>query len=453
MAVSKKKIILIRNMASFWIFGLCNNYAYFTMLSAAVDIIGKQQHKEKNDTENYCLKVIIESHCSSISTGAVLLADIIPMLLITIICPFFIQKIPFGIRHGIVCTLQVVCYLIVAYSTSTAMSLTGVVFASMGTGLGAITYIPLSSHFPRSMLSIWSSGTGGAGIIGSLAYAGLTEPHFANLSPETTCLIMLIVPVIFAVTYWFLMVIPDTVHQVRLFEPRTWLVTDPDLSTASSTEEIHPHVTSEVDWSVEDTKAGKLEPTDSSESGFVKQRKLSFKEQLLLIMLMTKYTLPPAIVFAAEYLINQGLTELIYFDCSHGFYLSTNSQYRWYQVLYQLGGFFSRSSINIYKLPFWATILLPMLQIINAVFFTFGAVYFFVPHIWIIFILILYEGLLGGSSYANSYDKIHHEVAPDVREFCLSAAGMSDVVGVVVAGFAAIPLHNFVCNQQKYHIH
>lgn len=52
----------------------------------------------------------------------------------------------------------------------------------------------------RHTISAWSSGTGGAGIIGALAYAGLTEPHLANLSPRNTLLVMLIVPVIFCIT-------------------------------------------------------------------------------------------------------------------------------------------------------------------------------------------------------------------------------------------------------------
>lgn len=88
----------------------------------------------------------------------------------------------------------------------------------------------------------------------------------------------------------------------------------------------------------------------------------------------------------------------------------------------------------------------------NAVFFTFDAIYFFIPHIWIVFILILYEGLLGGSSYVNTFDRIHREIPADIKEYCISAASMSDAIGIVIAGFAAIPLHNFVCKQQTYHI-
>ncbi len=44
----------------------------------------------------------------------------------------------------------------------------------------------------RDVVSMWSSGTGGAGIFGSLSYAGLTQVT----DPRTTVLILTVVPVI-----------------------------------------------------------------------------------------------------------------------------------------------------------------------------------------------------------------------------------------------------------------
>lgn len=70
----------------------------------------------------------------------------------------------------------------------------------MGAGLGEIMFLSMASHFPPSVISTWSSGTGGAGILGSLAYAGLTQPQLAGLSPRDALLIMLVVPALFAAT-------------------------------------------------------------------------------------------------------------------------------------------------------------------------------------------------------------------------------------------------------------
>ncbi|TKR93073.1 hypothetical protein L596_007601 [Steinernema carpocapsae] len=48
---------IIRNLVAFWLFGLCNNYAYVIMLSAAEDIMDKQEGgggDSSNGTDSYC---------------------------------------------------------------------------------------------------------------------------------------------------------------------------------------------------------------------------------------------------------------------------------------------------------------------------------------------------------------------------------------------------------------
>ena len=54
---------------------------------------------------------------------------------------------------------------------------------------------------------------------------------------------------------------------------------------------------------------------------------------------------------------------------------------------------------------------MPILQVINAVFFTFEAFYSFLPSFWIVVVLIVYEGLLGGASYVNTFYKLSKDVS------------------------------------------
>uniref|UniRef100_A0A1I8ASK6 Battenin n=1 Tax=Steinernema glaseri TaxID=37863 RepID=A0A1I8ASK6_9BILA len=340
------------------------------------------------------------------STGAVLLADILPTLIIKLTFPFFMQRIPFGARHLVVVLLQTASYFVVAYSTSVTMSLAGVAIASFGAGLGEITYLGLASHFNKNSISAWSSGTGGAGIIGALAYAGLTEPHFADLSPKTTLLIMLVVPVIFAFAYWVLLVVPDSVHTPDLRRPSTWVV------PASN---AVPYTCKAFDYDSQSSpKRPEIAPYfEKEEPEHIPAAKLTFKEKILLVLPLIKYMIPLALVYVGEYFINQGLTALIFFDCSHGFHLARSAQYRWYQVIYQLGVFISRSSVNLIQLPLWALVLLPVLQLLNAGFFLAEAVFWFVPHIGIVFALILFEGFFGGASYVNTFNTIHKKVRPE----------------------------------------
>lgn len=59
----------------------------------------------------------------------------------------------------------------------------------------------------RKVITAWSSGTGSAGPVGSLLYAGITS---IGISPRDTVRIMLIVPAIQAVTFWILLKSPTS---------------------------------------------------------------------------------------------------------------------------------------------------------------------------------------------------------------------------------------------------
>lgn len=67
-------------------------------------------------------------------------------------------------------------------------------------------------------------------------------------------------------------------------------------------------------------------------------------EKLLYIKTLIRFMIPLALVYFFEYVINQGLFELVYFP---EIFIGWSQQYRWYQVTYQIGVFVSRSSVNV----------------------------------------------------------------------------------------------------------
>ncbi|XP_015259414.1 PREDICTED: battenin [Cyprinodon variegatus] len=97
--------------------------------------------------------------------------------------------------------------------------------------------------------------------------------------------------------------------------------------------------------------------------------------------------------------------ELLFF---HNFFLSHAEQYRWYQTLYQVGVLVSRSSLRCFK--FRRVWIFSLLQMLNLVFLLFAVRFQFLPSAWIVFALILYEGLLGGAAYVNTFHFISKEV-------------------------------------------
>lgn len=132
--------------------------------------------------------------------------------------------------------------------------------------------------------------------------------------------------------------------------------------------------------------------------------------------------------------------ELVHFK---NIWLDHEAQYRWLQVDYQIGVFISRSSVNLVKInKIW---ILAVLQFVNVVIVTTEVVTFFSPTIWIIFGLVLFEGLLGGGTYVNTYYKMSKEIPEDRRDFALGVVPVADSIGIALAGFLAIPAHNALC--------
>ncbi|ETN86245.1 CLN3 protein [Necator americanus] len=261
---------------------------------------------------------------------------------------------------------------------------------------------------------MWSSGTGGAGIIGAMTYAVLTDPLMLHLSPQTALYSMLIIPLMFAYTFWFILQLPNSVHRINICSPRTYVVPNKTdcvnrarTTSTSSESDIERPLLDEGDQEGEN---------DVISSPLRLQRGIPICEKLKLITPLFKYMMPLIIVYFAEYFINQGLLELLEFDCSHGFNLGPQSQYRWYQVL-------------------------------NATILYFQTLHPIISHIFLLMMVIVYEGLLGGASYVNTFRVIHKEVPADRKEFSMGFVSISDTFGILLAGFTAIPVHNIICEQ------
>ncbi|KAH8379945.1 hypothetical protein KR009_008125 [Drosophila setifemur] len=376
-----------RDLTAYWILGLCNNYGYVVMLSAAHDII-KQFNPTDESAESSSGR-----NCHLVSTGAILLADVLPSLFVKMLMPFF----PFWVnfRIALAVAFSAAGFLLVGFAEAEWMALLGVIITSASSGIGETTFLAYSSRYNKNVISTWSSGTGGAGVIGSLSYASLRS---LEVSPRDTMLIMLIFPAIEAVAFWLLLRKP----QVDILP----------VTTVESTEVL-----------ISDEKP-----------------LVGFKEKFFYIKHLFKYMLPLCLVYFFEYFINQGLFELVYFE---DIFLDKDSQYRWLNVDYQIGVFISRSSVNVFQLDkIW---LMSVFQCINVVYFLTEVIWWYTPSIWIVFTIVLWEGLLGGGAYVNTFYRMSKEISPERQQFAMAMVVQSDSYGIALAGFLAIPVHNAIC--------
>ncbi|XP_064331539.1 battenin isoform X5 [Phalacrocorax carbo] len=318
-----------RNGAAFWLLGFCNNVPYVVMLSAARDILQPPEAPPPHGNGS-------RYDCNPVSTGAVLLADILPALLVKVAAPFGLHLLPHSPRVAAAAFCAWGSFSLVASAAGVAAGLGGVVLASAASGLGEVTFLALASGYP---------------------------------------------------SYFFLLTPPPP-----------------------PTEPPPPAVG------------------------------LTLGQKWRLVKGVAPHAGPLAIVYFAEYFINQGLLELLYFPSSA---LTHGEQYRWYQLLYQAGVFASRSSLRCLRLRRVA--LLALLQVFNAALLLAAVATPFLPALGVAFAVVAGEGLLGGAAYANAFLNVAEEAPPEGRDFAVTVASLGETVGVALAGGAALGVHDFFC--------
>ncbi|KAJ8926899.1 hypothetical protein NQ314_020751 [Rhamnusium bicolor] len=83
---------------------------------------------------------------------------------------------------------------------------------------------------------------------------------------------------------------------------------------------------------------------------------------------------------------------------------------------------------------------------INVIIFTTEAIYYYIPNFYIVIALTLWEGLLGGSSYVNTFYRITSEVSEENKQFSMAITTFGDSIGIALAGAFAIFAHNKICD-------
>jgi len=389
-----------RNLIAYWFLGLCNNYAFVIMLSAAHDILSNDF--QANSTDPVPPPVGNNTRdCNPVSTGAILLADVIPSLTTKLVTPFLLTHT--RSRVVVVILLSSASFLLVSFSTAQWQAFLGVIFASFSGGLGEVTFLQYSSRYHRNVVSTWSSGTGASGLLGAVSYAAITS---AGITPRTTVLLMLVVPIMMSVTFFFIL------------EHTQSIVHRPSLVVQSN-----------------DSDMEYLIPQEQVQTSIPNSKWRIVKR------IAVRFILPLGLVYLCEYFINQGIFELVYFK---QIWLDHHSQYRWLQVDYQLGVFISRSSVNLF--PIKSIWFLAAFQFINVLVLSFEAVYLFIPSIWIVFSLVLFEGFVAGAAYVNTFYQVAQESLPEEKAFSMGIVSLGGSIGVSIAGALAVPFHQYLCS-------
>ncbi|POR39158.1 Protein BTN [Tolypocladium paradoxum] len=408
----------VKVVVAFWLLGLINNVLYVIILSAAQDLVG------------------------TLPKGLVLLADVVPSFFVKLVAPYLIHRVPYRARVLVFIALSAAGMLVVALtpaSQSVSVKLAGVVLASLSSGGGELSFLGLTHYYGRVSLAGWGSGTGAAGLVGAGLYVVLTE--WWAFGVRDSLLFSACLPAVMFVSFFF--ILPQEPLRRRPGQKDYEAVPDGDLG----------------DDEVEDMPQGAassalLAPGPSAVSAAYCARGThgtgSLKANLKRAKaLFVPYMAPLLLVYVAEYTINQGVSPTLLFPVESSPFKELRGFYPFYGFLYQLGVFISRSSTPFMRIHH---LYVPsMLQVGNLVLLTLHALFFFIPSVYVVFVVIFWEGLLGGAVYVNCFAEIMEKVPAEEREFSLSATTVSDSAGICIAGLVSIVMETSLCDYQVAH--
>ncbi|KAI0424587.1 Batten's disease protein Cln3 [Xylaria sp. FL1042] len=409
-------------LVAFWLFGLINNVLYVVILSAAQDLVGPEVPK-----------------------GLVLLANILPSFSIKLIGPYFIHRVPYSIRIVVFAAISSVGMFMIAFTPpdkSVAIKMVGVMLASLSSGGGELSFLGLTHYYGHISLAAWGSGTGAAGLVGAGLYVLLTD--WLGFSVKNSLLASAYLPVVMLIS--FFMILPRQplrdAAKAREYQP----LRDPDETGPETAAEDIPTANAASSLLAPGPNVASTATTSDAEKDSWSKIVTNLRRAQSLVF---PYMLPLFLVYVAEYIINQGVSPTLLFPLESSPFSELRDFYPMYSFLYQLGVFISRSSIAFIRVR---QLYVPsLLQVGNLVLLTLHSLLNFIPNVYVIFIIVFWEGLLGGGVYVNTFAEIMENVPFEEREFSLGATSVSDSAGICLAGFVSVAVEVWLCSYQVQH--
>ena len=334
--------------------------------------------------------------------------------------------------------------LLVALSPSTTdtssitSKIAGIVLANISSGAGEVSFLALTHFYGESSLAAWGSGTGAAGLLGAGLYTLATTS--LGFSVHATLLSSCVLGLVMLGSYFVLLPLGPLKNGHQKQYERVAVEEEEDIAAT-------PHASLLEQRSDRAASPAYRHATGkSSLSAGLSDLKIKLLRAQGLVI---PYMLPLFLVYLAEYTINQGVAPTLLFPLEGSPFSRYREFYPVYGTIYQLGVFISRSSLPFIRIrslyvPTW-------LQVLNLGVLTVQAVYPFLPSVWFIFVIILWEGLLGGLVYVSTFAAVREDISEDEREFSLGAVTVSDSAGIFFASLLGAGMETALCRWQVDH--
>ena len=145
---TKEKPITV---VAFYVFGFLIYAIYSLIISGAQDILAG----------------------TFVPTSAVLVANVGPYFIVTVVAPYFIQRVPYFPRVLAIFFLEATGLIMVVTTNHVGTRLLGISLSSFGFGLGELSFIAMTSFYQETAVSAFSAGTGSGISLAPLYYTGI----------------------------------------------------------------------------------------------------------------------------------------------------------------------------------------------------------------------------------------------------------------------------------------
>ncbi|GAX15682.1 hypothetical protein FisN_3Hh156 [Fistulifera solaris] len=451
-----------KRAAAFFCLGLLNNTSYVIMLAAAKSL-------------------------SEGGTGLVYIANILPGISVKLSAPYWFDRVTYQSRVSIAAACMAMAFFITGYSerrlqdsnysdSMPYLPFVGVALVSFQCGLGEATLLaaagkcdslrvssnqPINSQSAKGRcLTAWSSGTGAAGLTGYLWTVAGTQ--WLGFGVAWTILSALILAVFYALIFKIVLGdIDDEKYLASYALSRDIELTDELLLVANAIERsgasaeresIH---TSQASLITMGTAQEEIRATDdlSDSRQQIETNEFETISPFHFILSLWPYTVPLFLVYAAEYACQAGVWTAMGFPIEDS--TKRNQFYQTSNWLYQTGVFVSRSSGTFLTLSPTTLWVLPLLQVLNLLFFSVIALQS--PQTsWLYNQPLLYAtstwtGILGGAVYVHGYKRILVDFqGTSLTEMALATTSVAEGIGILMADILGLFLQG--CLYQVHHL-
>ncbi|KAK5579952.1 hypothetical protein RB653_009641 [Dictyostelium firmibasis] len=399
-----KDYTFIRNWISFHFMGNINNFSY-----CVVNAAGSNLANFFNNQKNIAL---------------ILWANIAFGLVSRLINTFLIENVNPKLKIVANCIFMIIGLVGVALSVyvNFGFCIAAIAFVGIASSFGESVILSYMKKFPAELVNGWSSGTGIAGVCGSLFYIAMIA---AGLSNSTIFYMMLPTVVVYFLLFFFGLKVPNN------------LAGGVSTSNNSQTEKQSLVKKDQLIEDIDNNECGFAPPGETKKQRYIRCARLVWYNAINL-----------ALVYFFEYVASVGGADLaLKKDPKNDNFFIANA-FAIFSFCYQLGVLVSRSSLQFIKIKHIG--IITILQGINMVFWIVQARYKMVTSVWVLFILMVYCGLLGGASYVNVFYLILHDkkIPDEDRELCVNYAALLVTVGITLAAcFILIMDHTFLASE------